>query len=559
MAGAGRPALRRIARQRRQRVRVRGRRRRRRPRGAAPSMAGRRAGRPWRWPWATSSTTATPARAARLLARLRRVHSGRRPTAASRSQRAEQAELLLAQTQRSHEEQLRAARLEESTRIAREIHDVLAHALAGLTIQLEATSALIEQGADRTDVLARVQRAHELASEGLRETRLAVGALRGDAVAAPAAVEALVAEYRAEGGRSGRADHRRRPRPARRPDRPGGASRRPGGPHQRAQARAGRGRVGRRVHAGDARRRRVVAGRRRTAPPCPAWHAGRRSRAPLAQTGGGYGVEGMRERARGARRHADGGRRRRWLARGAPRPVPLAPARTGGGVSGPVRVMVVDDQALVREGLMTLLGAAPGIAPVAAAADGEEAVGLAARHRPDVVLMDLRMPLARRRRGHAADPRGPAGDRDRRAHHPRRRGLDPRRAARRRARLPDQGRRHRRDLTRRPRRRRPPGAARPGGAERACIQAASAAARPQPPPAPASLPDELTPREAEVLSLIATRSVQRRDRRRRSSSPRRRSRPTSTMSSPRSAPATAPRRSTTPTPTGSPDDRSRSL
>ena len=114
-------------------------------------------------------------------------------------QRAEQAELLLAQTQRSHEEQLRAARLEESTRIARDIHDVLAHALAGLTIQLEATSALIEQGADRTDALARVQRAHELAKEGLRETRLAVGALRGDAVAAPAAVEALVAEYRAEG------------------------------------------------------------------------------------------------------------------------------------------------------------------------------------------------------------------------------------------------------------------------------------------------------------------------------------------------------------------------
>ncbi|MGH2874517.1 MAG: hypothetical protein ACRDL5_18915, partial [Solirubrobacteraceae bacterium] len=48
--------------------------------------------------------------------------------------RAEQAELLLAQTQRSHEEQLRAARLEQSTRLAREIHDVLAHSLAGLTI-----------------------------------------------------------------------------------------------------------------------------------------------------------------------------------------------------------------------------------------------------------------------------------------------------------------------------------------------------------------------------------------------------------------------------------------
>ena len=60
--------------------------------------------------------------------------------------RAEQAELLLAQTQRSHEEQLRAARLEESTRIAREIHDVLAHTLAGLTIQLEATGLVDRAG-----------------------------------------------------------------------------------------------------------------------------------------------------------------------------------------------------------------------------------------------------------------------------------------------------------------------------------------------------------------------------------------------------------------------------
>jgi signal transduction histidine kinase len=111
--------------------------------------------------------------------------------------RAEQAELLLAQTQRSHEEQLRAARLEESTRIAREIHDVLAHTLAGLTIQLEATSSLVEQGADRETVLARVQRAHALAREGLEETRQAVGALRGDSVSASAGIEALVAEYRA--------------------------------------------------------------------------------------------------------------------------------------------------------------------------------------------------------------------------------------------------------------------------------------------------------------------------------------------------------------------------
>jgi signal transduction histidine kinase len=111
--------------------------------------------------------------------------------------RAEEAELLLAQVQRSREEQLRAARLEESARIAREIHDVLAHTLAGLTIQLEATSSLLEGGAERSVVSERLHRAHALAREGLEETRHAVGALRSEGLAVPDALEALVAEYRA--------------------------------------------------------------------------------------------------------------------------------------------------------------------------------------------------------------------------------------------------------------------------------------------------------------------------------------------------------------------------
>ncbi len=113
--------------------------------------------------------------------------------------RLEQTELLLAQTQRSHEEQLRAARLEESTRIARDIHDVLAHTLAGLVIQLEATDALLEQGTDTDTIRQRVLRAHGLAREGLQEARRAVGALRGDAGAPPvparAAIGALIEQY----------------------------------------------------------------------------------------------------------------------------------------------------------------------------------------------------------------------------------------------------------------------------------------------------------------------------------------------------------------------------
>jgi DNA-binding NarL/FixJ family response regulator len=58
----------------------------------------------------------------------------------------------------------------------------------------------------------------------------------------------------------------------------------------------------------------------------------------------------------------------------------------------PIRVVLADDQRLVRESLGTLLGLLDGIELVASAADGEEAVTLAQRHRPQVVLMDLRMP-----------------------------------------------------------------------------------------------------------------------------------------------------------------------
>jgi DNA-binding NarL/FixJ family response regulator len=64
----------------------------------------------------------------------------------------------------------------------------------------------------------------------------------------------------------------------------------------------------------------------------------------------------------------------------------------GSDVTGPVRVLLADDQRVVRDGLVLLLGLLPQVEVVGAAADGDEAVEKATALRPDVVLMDLRMP-----------------------------------------------------------------------------------------------------------------------------------------------------------------------
>jgi DNA-binding NarL/FixJ family response regulator len=59
----------------------------------------------------------------------------------------------------------------------------------------------------------------------------------------------------------------------------------------------------------------------------------------------------------------------------------------------PLRVVIADDQASVREGLVLLLGGLPGIDVVGAAADGQQALELVAEHHPDAILLDLHMPV----------------------------------------------------------------------------------------------------------------------------------------------------------------------
>jgi DNA-binding NarL/FixJ family response regulator len=58
-----------------------------------------------------------------------------------------------------------------------------------------------------------------------------------------------------------------------------------------------------------------------------------------------------------------------------------------------IRVLVADDQAIIRDGLVTVLGLLPDVEIVGSAAEGREAVALAVQQHPDVVLMDLRMPV----------------------------------------------------------------------------------------------------------------------------------------------------------------------
>ncbi|GAA4177832.1 sensor histidine kinase [Gryllotalpicola koreensis] len=84
---------------------------------------------------------------------------------------------LLEQQRAAHEQEARASALAARQAAARDIHDVLAHSLGGLVIQLDAAEALLESG--RTaDAQAKVEQARALAADGLADARRAVAALR---------------------------------------------------------------------------------------------------------------------------------------------------------------------------------------------------------------------------------------------------------------------------------------------------------------------------------------------------------------------------------------------
>jgi signal transduction histidine kinase len=116
--------------------------------------------------------------------------------------RSEQArtKLLLRELQESRDAHIQSAAMSERARIAREIHDVLAHTLAALAVQLEGARLMLEQRHTDPEALASVERAHRLAKEGLEETRRAVSALRGDRIPGPDQLGELIDEFRRDAG-----------------------------------------------------------------------------------------------------------------------------------------------------------------------------------------------------------------------------------------------------------------------------------------------------------------------------------------------------------------------
>jgi signal transduction histidine kinase len=120
--------------------------------------------------------------------------SGRNRAAYRRQ--AEQSVALVTQMEQLRAEQRRAAVLDERTRIAREIHDVLAHSLGALGIQLQAMRAVLTNDADTDRVLSLLDQAQRMAKDGLVETRRAVHALRAGTAGLDEELSALADTHR---------------------------------------------------------------------------------------------------------------------------------------------------------------------------------------------------------------------------------------------------------------------------------------------------------------------------------------------------------------------------
>jgi signal transduction histidine kinase len=116
------------------------------------------------------------------------------------SKASEQAEQLLIELQHTRAAEARAAGLAERQRLAREMHDVLAHSLSGLMFQLEAARMLAAEDTRDARLTAALDRAHHLGKTGLDEARQAIGMLRDDDLPGPERLAELAERFAADRG-----------------------------------------------------------------------------------------------------------------------------------------------------------------------------------------------------------------------------------------------------------------------------------------------------------------------------------------------------------------------
>jgi signal transduction histidine kinase len=142
------------------------------------------------YPWGTVGTVAATVLGALLIGQNSRAYK----------LRADQAAELLAKAKQLHQEQARTAALDERTRIAREVHDVLAHSLGALGLQIQVARAVLTDSGDVPRAVELLDQARRMASDGLRETRRAVHALRGDIRPLPEGLAELSASHQRQHG-----------------------------------------------------------------------------------------------------------------------------------------------------------------------------------------------------------------------------------------------------------------------------------------------------------------------------------------------------------------------